>query len=118
MILSYDNIDYDIGCAQYPAKFAVDIVQVKEKSASGIIYREDFSVATNNITYRFEDMETLNYQMLMNFFLNIVNGMMEQFVLKDDTGYSIACHFADPKLSFTKTSFELWAGTFSVERAG
>ncbi len=117
MKFTYETIEYDIGCSQYPVALNTEIIQVKEKSASGIIYREDFSVRTDTVTYTFKDMQTLDYQNLLNFFLDIVNGTMETFMLTDDSGFVMYCNFTSPKLNFTKSSYELWNGTFTVENA-
>ncbi len=115
MILTYGGTDYDIGCSQYPASAKVDVIQVKEKSASGVIYREDFSVRTTELTYKFENMKTIDYRVLIDFFINVVNCTMRTFQLADDAGGVISCNFVTPSLKFTKTNYELWAGSFSVE---
>ncbi len=116
MILTYDGVDYDIGCAQYPVKLNTEVTQVKEKSASGIIYRSDFAVYTNTVTYSFKNMAASDYQLLVDFFINVVNATMEQFTLTDDIGFIMVCNFAGTKLAFTKDSFELWNGSFVVEK--
>jgi hypothetical protein len=115
MILSYNSTTADIGCAQYPNPKDTELIQAKERSASGITYTEDFSVEINTTTYNFIDMELLDYIALMEFFVNTVVGMMNQFTLTDDKGDSYTVRFTQSKLPFSETSFELWAGSFTVE---
>lgn len=115
MKLTYNNVTVDIGYAQYPAKHDTELIQVKERSASGVVYTEDFNVSIGSTTYNFLDMSTEDYVTLMEFFLNEVNGMMEEFRLEDDRGVTSLVKFTTPKLPFTETYLGLWAGYFTVE---
>ncbi len=115
MILKYEDVEIDIGCAQYPSNPNRELAQVREKSGSGIVYIEDFNVQTNTNTYVFGDMSQENYEKLMEFFINTVSGMVKTFTLTDDQGNFSDVNFVTPQIPFQNTSFLLWAGKFTVE---
>lgn len=117
MILTYDGTSIDIGQAQYPSGAKSELIQVKERSASGVPHTEDYSVELSEMTYNFKDFPTAEYLLLVNFHLNVVVGMTTEFTLVDDKGVSHTVNFTSPIIDFEETSFELWAGSFSVEKA-
>lgn len=102
--------------AQYPYNEATRLVQAKERSASGITHVESFQVLTGDYTYNFEDMSPRDYTVLMEFFVNVAEGMLNEFNLTDDLNVTRLVRFASPDLEFSKDSYELWAGSFSVEQ--
>lgn len=115
MILTLGEESVDIGCAQYSYPVDRELVQAKERSASGITYTEDFSVEIGTRTYNFINMDHEDYVTLMSFFVNTAVGMMYKFYLTDDLGEQFLVRFTQPKLPFRLTSYRLWAGSFTVE---
>ena len=101
--------------AQYPLTSNTKLIQTKDRSASGITHVEDFEVTTNEYKYNFVNMGDIDYSKLLDWFLNITNGMMLEFLLTDDLGTQRLVRFLEPTLNFTKDSFQLWSGSFSVE---
>jgi hypothetical protein len=101
--------------AQYPAGYDYSIVQAKDKSASGVTHVESFVVRTNLANYSFVDMSEADYLALLTWFLDIADGMINDFQLTDDLGRTATVRFTEPRLHFEATSYGLWAGSFQVE---
>ncbi len=115
MKFTYDGITVDIGCAQFPYGDDVELVQVKERSASGVPYVENFNVQIDRRTYAFVDMLQEDYVRMMEFFLNTVNGIMNVFTVEDDIGDTFTARFDKPIKSFKLTSYRKWQGVFTLE---
>ena len=101
--------------AQYPQQENTELIQAKERSASGIIQTEDFSVRIGTFTYNFVNMSRSDYTALVEFFLNTVTGILYAFLLTDDLGVQRTVRFTSSQLSFTNTSHDFWNGNFTVE---
>lgn len=118
MILTYQGNSVDIGRAQYPAATSTELVQASDRSGTGIVYTEDFSVEIGSTAYTFEDMGQTEYVNLMEFFINVVKGRLYPFTLTDDRGNDSIVRFTESRLKFTETYLYLWSGSFSVEVSG
>jgi hypothetical protein len=101
--------------AQYPLNANTTLSQAREKSASGVTHVEDFAIETTTKTYNFVDMPTTDFQLLLSFFLDEAEGMLNAFQLTDDIGGTTTVRFTEPVLAFVNTSYELWSGSFTVE---
>lgn len=101
--------------AQYPQNQNTKLVQAKERTATGVTHVEDFSVRIGTYTYNFVDMSQDDYVLLMDWFVNISEGMVNSFYLTDDFGIERLVRFTTATLSFTNTSYIHWNGSFTVE---
>ena len=101
--------------AQYPLTQQYELIQVKERSATGITQTENYEVELNRFTYNFKNMSQNDYQQLLNWFVSIAKGFTNEFYLTDDLGVTRLVRFVDSKLSFNLTSYQLWDGNFTVE---
>jgi len=101
--------------AQYPLVNSTMLVQAKDKSASGVTHVESFNVRTNLFNYSFVDISDTDYIKIIEFFLNVVDGMLLEFLLTDDLSVTRTVRFTEPTLNFTKNSYGLWSGNFQVE---
>lgn len=117
MILTYLSTTVDIGPAQYPRPANTELVQASDRSASGVVYVEDFSLQIDVSTYNFVNMHDTQYVNLMQFFVNEAQGKLNVFTLTDDLGQVYTVRFTESRLSFTHNAYRLWNGSFSVESA-
>ena len=101
--------------AQYPSSQDTMLVQARERSASGISQVEDFVVQVGTWTYAFKDMSDADYVLLMDWFINKAEGMLNQFQLTDDLGNVNIVRFTTPRLNFITNFLDLWDGKFTVE---
>jgi hypothetical protein len=101
--------------AQYPLTNNTELIQAKDKSASGITHVESFEVRSNLLSYTFNDVSDADYIKIIEWFVNTVDGMLLTFSLTDDLGVTRIVRFTEPKLNFVKNSFGLWSGSFQVE---
>jgi len=115
MILQRGPDVVEIGMAQYPLNRKSELVQVRERSASGVTYTEDFSIQIGAVTYNFSDMSADYYIALMEFFVNSAEGMLHEFKIVDDRGAESTVKFTTPTLAFNETFMDLWEGSFTVE---
>jgi hypothetical protein len=60
-------------------------------------------------------MPDADYQLLLNWFINIVNGMEEEFELEDDLGDTYTVRFIEPEIDASLTAFSLWDVSFPLE---
>ena len=99
----------------YPYPKRTELVQAKERSASGLTHIESFDVKTTTRTYSYEDLPTAEFQALVDWFENVANGMEHVFEVTDDLGEQFNARFSSPILNFNLTSHDLWGGSFSLE---
>ncbi len=102
--------------AQYPMTSNYEIVQARDRSASGITHVEDFEVTTNTMDFNFVNLPDTDYNTLLTWFLDVAVGMLNEFYLTDDLGVTRLMRFTTPTLNFVKDHFNLWQGSFSVEQ--
>jgi hypothetical protein len=62
------------------------MVQVKDYSASGVAHVEDFEVTQGSLSVVFENMPETDYIALLDWHVNIAEGMMHAFEMTDDMG--------------------------------
>lgn len=104
--------------AQFPLGNNVMLSQAKDKSASGVTHVESFEVQTAELTFIFSDMTNDDYLKVLDFFVNEVDGMLNEFYLTDDLGVRRQVRFTTPTLNFDLTSQGetlQWSGQFTVE---
>jgi hypothetical protein len=104
----------------YPYPELIKLVQVKDTTASGTTHVETFDVVITGRTLKFEEMPHDDYQGLIDWFLNIVDGMGEVFEFYDDAGDFYNVRFASEKISFSMIGASVddepvWAGTVALE---
>ncbi len=102
--------------AQYPYSPATKLIQAKDNSSSGIPHVESFLVQTDKWTYNFEDMSDYDYNGLLDWFVNIADGMMNEFTVINDLGVTAVVRFTTDEINFISNDFGLWSGSFQVER--
>lgn len=116
MIFTYEGVSVTLEApAQYPLSTSVELIQAKEMSATGITHTEDYSVQRGNDTYVFKDMSENDYLILMAFFVNTAEGILNKFELTDDLGVTKTVRFSTSTIAFKKNYYQLWDGSFSVE---
>ncbi len=101
--------------AEYPYVKNFEIVQAKDKSASGVVHVESFNVQTNTLTFNFRNIVENDYQLILDFFINDAEGMLNVFNLTDDLGVTRTVRFTSHVLNFQLTSYNRWSGSFTVE---
>jgi hypothetical protein len=112
--LGVDSLDIRTPIS-YPYPQRKEIVQAKERSASGITHIESFDVTTTTRSYSYEDLPTDEFQALVNWFENVANGMENVFEVTDDLGEQFDARFTSPILDFNLTGHDLWGGSFALE---
>ena len=106
--------------ASLPYNLEQELIQVSDKSASGITHVESFNVKTDRISVSFVDMEHPVYESLVNWFVSVSNGMEKEFTVTDDLGKVYDARFTSGKLNFKNIGVgqngnQLWTGNFILE---
>lgn len=101
--------------AQYPAERPVKKYVVTDRTAAGVLQREDLSITTKQRTLYFEDMSKDNYDALVNWFENIAQGSKNAFTMIDERQYTGTVVILDDEINFPEIDFELHTGQMTVE---
>lgn len=101
--------------AQYPAQRPYQLQQVRERSAGGTIHVETYAQPLRQRMLNFEEMSEADYLGLLDFFINRVNGMADEFEFTDERDDVFTVRFLQPTLAFTETSFKRWSGRLQLE---
>jgi hypothetical protein len=101
--------------ASYPYPRSRKKVQIIDRTASGIHQVETFYVETNTLTINFKDMPDADYQMLLNWFVNVVNGMEKVFDREDDLHDIYQVRFIQPEIKAELIGYDLWDVSFQLE---
>lgn len=99
----------------YPASRPVELFQVQDRTASGKLQVEDLGVQVRRRAINFNLMSQADYDALINWFLNVVNGGEVPFEFTDEKGFTGTVIITDQIIDFSETSFELYSGTLNVE---
>lgn len=101
--------------AQYPSGVDTELIQTKDRSASGVLHTESYLIQLRTYTYNFANMSTADYDKVVGFFINEAVGMMNEFELTDDLGVARNMKFTEPTLAFQLVSYQRHSGAFQVE---
>ena len=66
-------------------------------------------------TLNFDAMSKNDYDGLLDFYINRVNGMAEEFQFEDERGDVFTVRFLNPSLDFNEVSFHRWNGSVNLE---
>jgi hypothetical protein len=101
--------------AQYPAARPYEMQQVRERSAGGTIHVETFAAPLRRRTLNFEEMSEADYNGLLDWYINKVNGMADEFSFEDERGDHFKVRFLDNTIDFPESSFQRYAGRVTLE---
>mgnify|MGYP000585272932 CR=1 FL=1 len=101
----FNSFEFD-NPAQYPAVRPVRLQQIQERSAAGTIHVETYAEALSTRTLNFREMNENDYTGLLDWFINKVNGMANEFKFEDERNATYTVRFATPVLDLRETSFK------------
>jgi hypothetical protein len=101
--------------AQYPAIRPYELQQIRERSAGGTIHVETFAAPLQRRILNFDQMSEADYLGLLDFWVNRVNGMEDEFQFEDERGDVFTVRFLDNKLNFTESNYKRWSGQVNLE---
>ena len=99
----------------YPAGYRHEKLQVKDRVASGILQVEDLGITIQSRTIVFNLMSRNDYNALVNWFLNTVNGAAATFIFTDEYGVSKNVKIQNDILDFNEDAFNLFSGSITLE---
>ncbi len=102
--------------AQYPYSPSTKLIQAKDSSSSGMPHVESFLVQTDKWVYQFSDMSDYDHNGLLDWFVNVADGMMNEFTIINDLGVTAVVRFTTDEIKFESNHLGLWEGSFPVER--
>ena len=106
--------------ASLPYSNRTKLVQVKDYSASGITHVEDFEVVSGSLNITFQELPQNDYTALLDWHVNVAEGMKNVFGMEDDLGQIFNVRFMAPEIAGenTGTSVDntpLYSVTFELE---
>lgn len=99
----------------YSAPRPVEIVQAKERSASGIPHVESFGVLLQSRTINFDSIPLEEYVELLNWFVNVANGQENNFYFFDERNDMFVVSFSASTLNLPETSYRRFSGAVVLE---
>jgi hypothetical protein len=99
----------------YPAQRTHRVYQVQDKTAGGTIKVQNLGIKASTRTIIFDLMPKVDYDGLVNWFLNIVNAGEIDFTFTDEYGDSGLVKITDSIIDFAETSLERYAGSITLE---
>lgn len=101
--------------SQYPSRSPVEMMQVSDRTAAGTLRVETYAKPIKKRVLNFIDMSLYDYQGLLNFYLNVVNGMEIKFSFEDERESIFSVSFQDRIINFQETSFNRFSGSITLE---
>lgn len=99
----------------YPASRPVEIFQVSDMVASGGRQVETLGVTKRKRQIAFDSMSQTDYDNLINWFVDIVNGGAVTFEFIDERGFAGDVKILDSIIDFPEVSFQRYSGLITVE---
>lgn len=109
-----NSIEFESG-ASYPERDTHQKYQVVDRSAGGQLHVETLGVSRIIRTLLFQNMSQTDYDALVDWFDNIVNGAEIAFTFTDEYGDSGTVRIIDSTLNFKNVSLGRFSGTLSLE---
>ena len=101
--------------SQYPKTEPYELQQVRERSAAGTIHVETFAAPLRSRTLSFQSMSEVDYQGLLDWYINKVNGMADEFTFEDEVNKAFKVKFSDRTINFKQVRFNRWQGNITLE---
>jgi hypothetical protein len=100
----------------YPARRPVELLQVQDRTAAGTLQVETLGITIKRRTIVFNLMTETDYNALLDWFLNIVNGGAEVFDFTDEYGTLFEdVRITDNIIDFPETSYKRYSGELNLE---
>lgn len=101
--------------AQYPAQRPVELMQVRERSAAGTSHVETYSSPIPRRALMWNSMGQQDYINVLDWFLNIAQGMQNPFWFEDERGDVFYVRFEDRTINLKEVTFERYTGSLNLE---
>lgn len=112
--LGSDVLEFEAG-AEYPARRPVELYQIKDRTAAGTLQIEKLGITIRSRVLTFTLMPIEDYDKLINWFVNIVNGGQKSFIFTDERGAEGEVKITDDIIDFPEVDFEIFSGTLTLE---
>ena len=113
-ILDTNELEFDTP-SQYPGVEPIEKIQAIDRAADGDIKVENFKVSIKSRTLTFTDLPKTVYDQLRFWFDVVSDGAANTFTFIDEEGLSQTVRITSNIYSFQQTSFQLYAGTITLE---
>ena len=112
--LGANSIAFEAG-GDYPAQRVRRVYQVTDRSAGGKLHVETLGIQTIERTISFSLMPKVDYDALVDWFLNVSNGGEYDFTFTDEYGDSGTVKIVDSALDFTEVFYGRYSGSITLE---
>jgi hypothetical protein len=99
----------------YPARRPIRKVQNIDRTAAGNIRVESYGVTVKTFPLIFRDIPETDYDNLVDFYDNTVNGAEKTFVYHDEGGATHNVKFTTLELDFPLTDVNRYSGELTLE---
>lgn len=112
--LAPDTLQFEYG-SDYPTTRKHEVLQVSDRSAGGKLQTETLGVNIKTRTLNFTLMPKVDYDALIDWFLDVVNAGEKEFEFTDEYGETGTVVFVDTILEFPENSLNQYSGSFTLE---
>lgn len=112
-----DILEFQAG-SEYPTVQPYEMLQVVDRTSGGKLQVEDLGITIKTITLNFNLMKKVDYDALVNWFLNIANGAANEFQLTDEYGEVFQVRFQESTFGFSEVFLNTFSGTLTMEVTG
>jgi len=101
--------------SDYPSQKRVEMLQVQDRTAGGTTHVETLGINIISRKLQFNLMSLTDYNALVDWFVNTVQGGRLPFDFTDEYGTTAEVRFVDNVLDFTEVSLNSYSGSFTLE---
>jgi len=99
----------------YPGKRKYKVHQIQDRTGGGTLQVETLGVQVRTRVLSFVMMSKTDYDALIDWFLNTVNGGMYTFDFTDEYGDTAEVIITDQELDFDEVSMRRYTGSLTLE---
>lgn len=117
-LMRFDLSPYELqfSCgASYPASLPVKVFGVNDRTAAGTFQYEELGIQTFRRTLQFDRMPKVDYDGLVNWFLNVSEAGKNEFQFTDEYGLVGWVIITDQELFFQEIFLDTFSGSVNLE---
>jgi hypothetical protein len=116
-VLGSDSLQFSKGL-RFPLSKPIEMTQAIDRDAGGGLQVEDLGVTIKRRSLRFTQLPQADYDLLVNWYLNIARGALNSFSYFDEDGIEMEVRLLSTPFDFQEVSNGRFAGELLLEVVG
>ena len=101
--------------SEYPTSNSSELVQAQDRTAGGTLRVETLGVTIRRQTIVFTQMPLIDYEALVDWYLNICKGAEEVFDYTNEYGDTFPVRLVSGSIVFTEEYLDIYSGSIVLE---